>query len=417
MANMDADDKVPEIHDAFAGTSAQTDDDVSLLDLMVSLAKRKRLVIGITGSFAVAAIVVAFLRPVQYTAEATILPPQKSNTPLSVAANLNSISSMGMMPKNQNDMYVAIIQSRTPEDAMIKRFHLMERYKATVPDDARKAFEEHRSAKSGVKDNLISISVIDKDPKMAAEMANAYVEEFQKFSATMAITEASQRRVFLQQQVDQAKEKLAESELALKAMEQKSGVVQIDAQERALINSASALRAEVAAKEVEIQGIRSYATEQNAGLAIPEQELTELQSQLAQLTNGGHQPAQEIVASKGQVIENSFEYESKYRDVKYYEDILDLLSSQLESAKLDEAQRGPAIQVVDRAVVPDRRSSPQRMLIIVMATAAGFFLSFVLVVLLEAARSADPEEQERLRQLSDYLWSRRRAQAGATKTT
>ena len=112
---------------------------------------------------------------------------------------------------------------------------------------------------------MITISVTDWDPKLAAEIANGYVEEFRKFSANLAITEASQRRIFFQQQLLEAKGNLAAAEEAMKGTEEATGVLQIDSQTRALIESAAALRAQVVAKEVQLQGMRAYATEDNPG--------------------------------------------------------------------------------------------------------------------------------------------------------
>src|SRR5262249_9698582 len=116
-------------------------------------------------------------------------------------------SSVGL--KNPNDMYVAMFKSRTVEDAMIQRFGLMARYRQKYMSTARKAFESHVTIEGNSKDNLIHISVEEKDPKFAAEMANAYVDEFRNLSQHLAIGEAAQRRLFFDQQLKQTKDNLA----------------------------------------------------------------------------------------------------------------------------------------------------------------------------------------------------------------
>src|SRR6266478_6149745 len=170
-------------------------------------------------------------------------------------------------------MYVALLTSRTVEDAMIQRFGLMKEYHEKRMSDARKEFERRTTAVAGPKDGLIRISVEDRNPKRAAELANAYVEEFRKLSASLAITEAARRRLFFDQQVQQARE-------AMTKTQQSTGVLQIDSQARSLIESAAILRAQVVAKQVQIEGMRSFATDENPGLILAKQELAALRSQL-----------------------------------------------------------------------------------------------------------------------------------------
>ena len=137
------------------------------------------------------------------------------------------------------------------------------------------------------KDGLIHISVEDNDPRKAAAIANGYVEEFRNLSQNLAISEASQRRVFFEQQLEQAKDKLANAEEALKQTEQTTGLIQLDSQARALIETVATLRAQIAAREMMIQGMQTYATGQNAQMIQAQQELDSLRAQLAKL--GGNQ--------------------------------------------------------------------------------------------------------------------------------
>jgi tyrosine-protein kinase Etk/Wzc len=401
---------------AVSGAEQAQDDEISLLDLLIALARRKVLIFKTTVAFAFLAIIISFLLPKKYTALTTILPPQQSSSLssalLSQMGSLGSLASAaggGLGLKNPNDMYVSMIESRTVEDAMVKRFHLLERYKAKFPSDARKAFEAHRDVKAGAKDGLINISIVEKDPNLAAEMANAYVEEFQKLSSTMAITEASQRRLFFQQQLEQAKNQLADAEEDLKRTEQKTGLIELDSQARALIESGASLRAQVAAKEVQIQGMQSFATEQNPELRVAQQELEGLKVQLAKLGGSSDPNAREIVVPKGQVTEAGLIYVRKYRDVKYYETIFEILARQFEMAKLDEAKQGALIQVVDRAVPPDRRSSPKRGLIVIGATALGLFFGVVLALITEGLGNARPDDREKLTIFVNLLRNKRTA--------
>jgi tyrosine-protein kinase Etk/Wzc len=363
-------------------TSGSASDEISVLDLLIVLAARKRLIIWITVAFAILAIVVSLLLPVRYTATVVLLPPQQ-NSSLSnqLAAQLGSFGGVAAslagggssLLRNPNDMYVAMFKSRIVEDAMIDRYGLMQEYHKKYRSDARKKFEHYSIVDGSGKDGLIHISVDDHDPQRAADLANGYVDQFRNLSEHLAITEAGQRRLFFEKQLQQANQSLADAEESLKETEQKTGLIAIDAQTRALIESAASLRAQVAAKEVQIQGMQTYATGENAQLVEAQQELDTLRTQLARL-GGGNDNSGGIIVPKGQMTEAGVEYVRKLRDVKYYETIFDILARQFELAKLDEAKEGALIQVVDPAIVPDKRSFPKRTLMTLTATLLGFFI-------------------------------------------
>lgn len=358
---------------------------VSVLDLLTILAERKRLVFSVTAVFAIVAVIVSLILPKRYTATATILPPQQ-NTSLASAltAQLGSMGGAGLAAlagggssiglKNPNDMLVAMMKSRTVEDAMVQHFKLMQEYRAKYPSDARKALEHFTKIDGSGKDGLIHISIEDSTPERAKELTNGYLDQFQNLSEHLAITEASQRRLFFERQLEDAKNNLANAEEEMKKTEQRTGLIQLDSQARALIESAASLRAQITSKEVQIKSLETFATDQNGQLVQAEQELESLRAQLAKLGGSESDPDASLIVTKGQVSEAGVEYVRRLRDVKYYETIFDILARQFEIAKLDEAKEGALIQVVDTAVAPDKRSSPHRGLIVIIATVAGFFI-------------------------------------------
>jgi uncharacterized protein involved in exopolysaccharide biosynthesis len=394
------------------------DDEISLLDLLIVLAERKRIIFAVTAAFAIIAIIVSLVLPPRYTATVTLLAPQQSSSMgAALASQLGNMGGMAALAggslglKNPNDMYVAMFKSRTVEDAMVQHFGLMQEYHAKFSSDARKAFEKHATVDGSGKDSLIRISVEDRDPRHAADIANGYVDQFRLQSQHLAITEASQRRLFFEQQLEQAKDNLANAEEAMKQTQQKTGVIQLDSQARALIESAASLRAQVAAKEVQLQGMRTYATGENSQVVQAQQELESMRAQLARLGGSEDSASGGIIVPKGQVPEAGLEYVRKLRDVKYNETIFDILARQFEVAKLDEAKQGALIQVVDPAVPPDRKSFPKRGLIVIGATAVGFFIGLFAALFQAGFRRLkdDPEVSGKLAFLKKELFFKRLA--------
>jgi len=390
--------------------------EVSVLDIVALLAGHRRFIGRFVLAALVLAIIVSFLLPVRYEAQVVLLPPQQNSSMssmlMSQLGGLSSLASLaggGLNLKNPVDMYVSLLTSRTVEDAMIQRFGLMAEYREKRLSDARKEFESRTSAVAGTKDGMIRITVEDRDPKRAAELANGYVDEFRKLSASLAITEAARRRLFFESQLQQAKNDLADAEEAMKKMEQTTGVLQIDSQARSLIESAAILRGQVVAKEVQIQGMRSFAAEDNPELILAKQELASLQSQLQQLAGSHNDADSDIILSRGKVTASGLDYIRRLREVKYRETIFELLAKEFEMAKLDEAREGSIIQVVDSGVVPDKRSSPHRLLIIAGSTILAFLVAIFWVMLREGWTRA-PENRMRLAMIRER-WQGKHYQA------
>jgi tyrosine-protein kinase Etk/Wzc len=385
-----------------AGRPEKQDHEIAILDILIELAKRKRFIVMTTVAFAVSAAILSFILPPRYKATVTLLPPQQNATTGSAMATqlggMAALAGTGLGIKNPNDMYVAMFRSRTVEDAMVQHYGLMEEYHQKFMSDASNAFESRVTVDGSGKDGLIHISVEDPDPRRAAQLANGYVDQFRSLSQHLAITEASQRRLFFEQQLEQAKNNLADAEEALKKTEQTTGVIQLDSQAKALIESVASLRAEIASREVQIQGMQTYATGQNAELVQAQQELQSLRTQLSKLGGSEASSPGELLLPKGRVPEAGLEYVRKLRDVKYNETIFDILARQFEIAKLDEAKQGALVQVVDSALPPDRRSFPRRSLFVVVAVVLGFLLSASFVLLQASFRRVrgNPLAREKL---------------------
>jgi tyrosine-protein kinase Etk/Wzc len=398
----------PEPIETKNGGLSRAESEVSVLDLLVVLASHKRFIIRFVCGATVLALVVTLLLRDQYKAEIVLLPPQQNSSMASaLLGQLGGMGSLGSLAslaggslgiKNPSEMYVSLLTSRTVEDAMIQRFGLMSEYKEKRLSDTRKDLENRTKAVAGTKDGLITLTVEDNDPKRAADLANGYVEEFRKLSATLAITEAARRRLFFEQQLREAKDNLTAAEEAMRKTQQSTGVLQIDSQARALIESAAVLRGQVVAKQVQIQSMRSFAAEDNPALVLAKQELAALQKQLEQVAGSEPDTGSDINLSKGRVTGSGMEYLRRLRDLKYHETVYELLAKEFEIAKLDEAREGSIVQVVDQAVPPDKKSSPHRALIVIGAMVLAFFVATFWVFFREGwARSSElPENRMRL---------------------
>jgi capsule polysaccharide export protein KpsE/RkpR len=291
-----------------------------------------------------------------------------------------------------------MLTSRTIGDNLINRFDLQKAYRVKRYQDAEKKLRQN-SEVIATKEGLISISVTDRDPKRAAEIANAYVQQLYNVNQNLAITEASQRRLFYEQQIKAEQRQLSSAELALTQVQEKSGLLQPEAQARAIIGGIADLRAQVATHEVQLRTMRSYATENNPELQRAETELAGMRSELAKLEHSNAAAGNGNLAIPArQMPEAELEYLRRSREVKYHEALYDFLGKQLEAARIDEGQNAILVQVVDTAVAPESKSGPKRLLIVLVSTTAVFLVACLAVLLIEALRRKhqDPSQGPRL---------------------
>ncbi len=388
-------------------TKSNETEEINLLNLLVIILKRKKMIAGITLACALITAAISLIMTPIYKAETKILPPQVSSSGISsqVMSKLGGASgliSSSLGISSTNDQYVAILKSRTMYDLIIDRFKLMERYKAEYREDARAALEGLVSISSG-KDEIITVSVEDKDPQKAADMANAFIEKLKDMTQTFAVTEASKRRLFFEEQLAKTKEDLIKSEEAMQGFQEKTGAVSVDEQARAVIESIAELRAQIAAKEVEIKVMKTYTEQRNPDLQKAESALNGMKEELQKLeTKTGESP--DALVPTGKMPEVGIDYTRKLRDLKFQENLYELMANQYELARVDEARDATIIQVVDRAVPSSMRAKPKRKQMVVLACITGFLLSVLAAFFLEFLDnvSNDKENREKIKLIRKY---------------
>lgn len=382
--------------------------EISLLDLLITLAKRKRLLIGLPLACAAFAAAISLSITPLFIASASILPPQQAQSSATAMlaqafGGAGGIAGSALGIKNPSDIYIAMLQSRAIATTMIARYDLKNYYQQETLDDTVKVLASNASMKSG-KDGIITISVTDKDPKIAAQMANDYVKALDTLARKLAIGEAARRRLFFEQQLKDAQAELAQAEEQLKSTQEKTGLIQLDTQAKAAIGAVAELRAQIAAREVALAGMRSYATEKNPEYIRTQRELDKLKTNLRELETRSGQGGGDVRVSTRSVPKAGLINVRQLREVKYRETLYELLAKQYEVARLDEARDAPLIQVLDPATPPERKSKPKRTLMVLLATTAGGFVAIFLAFILEGMerQRQDPNQAARLALLRQY---------------
>ncbi len=348
------------------------DDEISLLEMLQVLWEHKWLLIGSTLGAGVLAAGVTLMMPNYYTATARMLPPQQNSS--SAAALLGQLGGLAAAAggsiggiRNPNDLYVGMLKSRTVADRLIERFDLKAYFDEESQNLTQKELADASKISAG-KDGIISVSVETKDPKLSADLSNAYVEELIRLTGLLAVTEASQRRLFFERQLAKVRDNLAAAENDAREALSKGGLALVEGQGRSLIEASARLRAQITAREVQIGAMRGFASETNPDLQLMQRELGALRAELARV-EGSSAPG-----ADGKYPPVANENARKLRELRYLEMLQELLVRQTEAARLDEAKDMSLVQVLDSAAPPDRKSAPKRAFIVLIAMVFMFLL-------------------------------------------
>lgn len=373
----------------------------SLFDLVLALGQEKWTILGIDFVLTAAVVLASLLVPNTYTARSMLLPPQQSQSSAgSALAALGALSSgLGGAAgvKSPDELYVGFLKSDSITDSIVERFKLIERYEVKSLSAARLALAQRVAITADRKSGLIRIEASDADPVFAATLANAFSDELKSLMNRIAVTEASQRRLFFEQQAGRAKTSLAQAELAFKAAQDKFGIQSIDVRVQGDIRASGDLRAQIMMRDVQMQAMRSYAGPENADIQRLAAEVGSLKAQLAKVEQGA--------GADTPVSEAAFANQRAYREVKYQEAILAGLIAQTELARGDEARQAPLVQQVDVARPPDHKSAPKRAQWAVIGVVAGFFVAVAFVLLRRSWRLRQQDAEGRGRwQLMRDAW-------------
>lgn len=371
--------------------------EMSLLDILAVPLRYKRMIVIATAYMFVLSAIISFIVPVRYTATTLVLPPQESATGL---AGLNLTNST-LSPILQNlqgqtssaDLYTGILSSRSAMDVVIEKLGLHKRFGEKSRSAIYRKLTDMTDVDVSSKTRIVSISVKYRDPKLASDIANAYVEALDQINQRVNVTEGKRKRMFLEKRIEKAAGDMQKAEGILRDFEQEHKLISITDQARASIENAAQIQSQIVSAEIELEVMKSFSTEKQTEARMLLAKISELKKQLGKIESGGQpdsNPQSEAVAAKNsdaflslqEIPSLSMKLGRLMREVKIQEGVFELLTSQYELSKIEEAGDINTVQVLDPATPPDKKSSPRRMMIVILSTLLtvliGVCLSFVL---------------------------------------
>ena len=382
---------------------------LDLFDVALIFLRHKWVLVCFTIAGALALFIWSKMQPKMYQADAVIMSPQEQQTGSAVLGQLSMLSALaGAGGRGASDLYTGLLLSRSVTEKLASEFSLDKVYHAGKVEYAAAKLAS-RTKVNADRNGLITITVSDENPKRAQDLANGYGNALYSLNSKLAIGQASQRRLFFDQQLAKEKDKLADAEVALKQVEEKTGVIQLSGQTSAVLSRVSQLQAEITSRQVQLSSLHTSATNDNPEVVRIESEIAGLRQQLQNIEGkAGVDSPNTLGIPSARVPELSLEYIHKEREVQYHQTLYDLLARQLEAARIDEAKAAPIVQMLDPAELPVVPYFPKTGLFTALGGLLGFVLGCIrcVVLYLYAYVDEDPRLHLRMWEVKRHLLGR-----------
>lgn len=333
---------------------------------------------------------ISFILPSWYKANTIIFPPEQTST-MPYAALMQQLSAPllgtiaggagGVAP---GTIYIEMMKSRTVCEQIIEEFGLMKRYKARNIEEAMDTLHSHLGFT--LQDNgLLFMTVEDRDPQRAADMANRMVALLDQTTRKLKETSAARTAEFVHRQLQEREVMLAQAEDSLKHFQQAHNTVNMEEQLKSAMDIVTTLSSRAIALETEMQIMTHYTSPNSEEYQRKQTEYNEVLVQLRKLkadTKGSnnHDTVRSFIPTLQDVPEQALQYLRLRREVEIQNTVFTMLNSEYEKARIEEARDTPVVQVLDAAEKPNLRYRPQRKVFAIVGGLLGLGWSTVVAM-------------------------------------
>jgi len=363
-------------------------------------------------SLAVSAII-AFAIPKHYESTARLMPPDNGGSTSTLIAALAGRTSGGMGAlgnlagsllggRSSSVLFVELLHSRSIADHLIDRFDLQNVYHQRYRIDAVKALARRTAIVQDAKSGVVSLTVTDTNPQRARNMAQAYLDELNTIVVRSNTSSARSEREFIEQRLITARSELQDAQLALSAFSSTSATLDIKEQTRAMVDAASKLQAQKIVGESELASLEQIYGDDNVRVRAARARVGGLQRELEKMSGSSAEPVTstnegtELYPSLRQLPRLAVPYANLYRRVRIQETVYELLSQQYEMARIEEAKDTPIVSVIDAPLIPEKKSFPPRLILILALTLLAIVAASALILFEQSWNEVDPDDPRKV---------------------
>jgi uncharacterized protein involved in exopolysaccharide biosynthesis len=359
-----------------------------------------------------ASALVAFLIPARYESTARLMPPDNqaasgfATAAAALTAGAGGLSSLAgeyLGLKSTSDVFASILGSRTVQDKLIQQFDLKKLYGDRRTSDARTDLAQRTSVAVDRKSQIITITVTDRSPQRAAALAEAYVQELNRLVSDLSTSSARRERIFLEGRLQSVSQELETAEKEFSQFASKNTAIDIKEQGKAMVDAAASLQGQLIAAQSQLEGLRQVYADDNVRVRTVRARINELERELEKLGGKGEsastlsdQPSESMYPSIRKLPLLGVQFADLYRRTRVEEAVFETLTKQCELAKVQEAKEIPTVKVLDAADIPDRKSFPSRIPIILFGAAFGLVGAAIWVLGNERWQDIDAKDPRKV---------------------
>jgi len=359
--------------------------------------ERRRLIKRVALWSLILSTFVAFVIPNRYESTTRLMPPDSpSGSAMAMiaalagkgGAGLSSMAGELLGMKTTGALFIDVLRGRTVQDRLIDKFDLRKVYNVQYWEDARKILDRRTFLNEDRKSGVVTITVTDRDPHRAKELAQAYVDELDRLVAEVSTSSARRERIFIEQRLQTVKKDLDTASERFSQYASQNTTIDINAQGKATVEAAAKLEGELIAAQSQLQGLEQIYAKDSVRVRSLQATVNELRNQLHKIggetsdppdQTDGKSNSQEFPSIR-QLPLLGVKWADLYRETKVQETVYELLTEQYELAKIEEAKEIPAVKILDAANLPEKKSFPPRMLIILLLTVSCLVIAAAWIV-------------------------------------
>ena len=212
---------------------------------------------------------------------------------------------------------------------------------------------------------------MDTDQDLVAEKTNYIVYCLDSLNISLFTSQASNNRQFISSQVNIALDSLQLLENQIRNFMKEAGVLSLPDQISAGISAAAELRARIMSKEIELMVTQKILEPNNAQIIRLRLEINSLKEKYKEFYSDNTD--EKLLLNLNNIPDLEIKYLRLKRQAEYYKKVLEFLAPQYEQAKIEAAKEIPTVQVLDRAIRPEKKDRPSKAKYVLVT----FFLSLV----------------------------------------
>ncbi len=326
------------------------------------------------------ALIYSATLPAIFTASALINPPKLSDAATNLGGVLGGGSLAAIGTDNSVNITIASLNTNRVKDLLIKKHDLIKRWQVENIQAARVRLAGMVSFVPDKFSGFLAINVDSTDPKLAAEIANGYVDALSQGISDVANNKTIQRYDFYREQMLLEQKELNKAESAVKAFNLSHGIT-AGQQSQVISGLVAQLNGQLVAAQANLSAMALYASPDNPDYKTLQATVASIKEQLNKIN--GQQSYGDDAVPTNLVPALSQEYVGLMRNQGIHEMVYKVLVNQFEGYKFDFliSQAPTPIQVMDKADVPLTKSKPNKFRIVFGSFLVTILLSLILVLL------------------------------------